>query len=115
MDPTNPVLAAFRRVRSADDSLKFTASAQARSRLHLSKASLYKEIELNEEALDEAERAVREDSANSLAFVFQGEMYERRNQLRSALSMYKNARSADARSPIAKTKIGELEAKLASM
>jgi hypothetical protein len=42
-------------------------------------------------------------------------MYERRNQLRSALSMYRSAASAGADNSAAKNKIAELEEKIGSM
>ncbi|HTK81249.1 MAG TPA: glycosyltransferase family 39 protein [Bacteroidota bacterium] len=115
LDPSNPVLIAFGRLRSLDDSLRCTSSARERSRLHLRKAWLFKEIELNEDALDEAERSIHDDPSNGSAFMFQGELYERRNQLRSALSMYKSAASAGGENSVPKEKIAELERKLASM
>src|SRR5258705_2219691 len=62
IDPTNTMVRAFTGVFGLADSIKITRNSAERCRLHVGIARLYDQITLSDEAFDEAEMAIREDS-----------------------------------------------------
>lgn len=88
IDSSNPVVIAFRRVLAIGDSLRSASSPEEKSKLHLSLARIYQQIELNDEAIDEAERALRYAPDVPDALLVMARMYERKSALPTALAEY---------------------------
>jgi tetratricopeptide (TPR) repeat protein/4-amino-4-deoxy-L-arabinose transferase-like glycosyltransferase len=91
MDDSNQVVRAFVATVAIEDSLGNVREAGRRSRLHLSLARIFDKIELNDEALDEAQRAAGEDSNAVDPWKFLGNVYERSSRLRAARRAYSRA------------------------
>ena len=89
MDETNPVVGAFTNILTISDSLLSTSNLHPKSRYHLEMGIWYKKIELNEEALDEAERALSYDPENAGAYLLIAQVFERKSNLRMAVKYYK--------------------------
>src|SRR5207253_2748163 len=88
IDSGNAVVRAFSRVVALDESLKHASAQHERSDLHLSLARLNKQIELNEEATDEAERALSEEPVNLKALLLLASVFERKGKPFRSLSVY---------------------------
>ncbi len=109
IDAVNPVVTAFGRVRTIIDSLARCNNNLERSRLHFSLANVYSKIELNEEALDEAERALGEDHRNTTALLFIADMFERRSLFPSATQTYQQVISLEPDNTFARGRIEYLK------
>jgi tetratricopeptide (TPR) repeat protein/4-amino-4-deoxy-L-arabinose transferase-like glycosyltransferase len=107
-DSGNAVVLAFNRILSYGDSLNMSSDAHDISRYHTQIGYVYRQIELNEEAIDEAERALHFDSGNLQALLLLGEQFERKNNLRMAIRYYQSASVYDPSSWILKTKLDSL-------
>ena len=88
IDATNIIVKTFDKLIAFDDSLKHPVVSTAKVRMYLGKARLYRQIELFEEAIDEAERSLHEDKHNLAAMNFLAEEFCRRKSLRAALNYY---------------------------
>jgi tetratricopeptide (TPR) repeat protein len=71
----NQVVVVFHRFLAIDDTLGRTSDGATRSALHLEEGRLYQKIELFEEALDEAERALGADPGNTGARELMAEVF----------------------------------------
>ena len=112
IDPKNAVVLAFGRIRSAYDSLGSPLPAKEKSRQHLSIAEQYRIIELDEEALDEAEKAQGEDPTNTAALAFIAKTFEQRFLFRSAGRMYRQIIVFEPGNASVLAKIDSLEIRL---
>jgi tetratricopeptide (TPR) repeat protein/4-amino-4-deoxy-L-arabinose transferase-like glycosyltransferase len=89
LDSSNPVVKSFSKILEIGDLLQCAQSSVEKSRLHLEMGKLYKQIELNEVAIDEAERALRDDPNNFEAYLLMAQLFERKSNLRMADRMYR--------------------------
>ena len=112
VDSTNPVLHAFRHVLAIDDSLTRAGTPRERSLLHLSKAGIYSQVELREEAIDEAERAIGEDSKDVRALLYLAGLFEQKNRPRRSIAVYEQVLLLEPENILAKSKIDALTKKL---
>jgi tetratricopeptide (TPR) repeat protein len=71
----NQVVVAFHRFLAIDDTLPRVTDPAVRAALHLEEGRLYQKIELFEEALDEAERALGADPGNTGARELMAEVF----------------------------------------
>ena len=88
MDSSNNVVKSFRKIVVAIDSLRLARTPAARSRLYLNAASAYRQVDLSDEAIDEAEKALEEQPGNSDVLLFLAHMFETRNHLHRAEQYY---------------------------
>jgi len=95
LDSSNAVVKAFKNILIMGDSLQSAQSPIARSSLHWEIGVQYKLIELNEEAIDEAERALRDDPKNLEAYILMAQMFERKSNLRMTNRIYSQALFVD--------------------
>ncbi len=79
IDPSNAVVRAFSTVEAIADTLRRARDPRERSTLRLHIANEYHRIELPIEALNEAERAIGEDTANADAWVYYGRLFNEKN------------------------------------
>ncbi|MBI4546939.1 MAG: glycosyltransferase family 39 protein [Ignavibacteriae bacterium] len=89
IDSLNQIVRAFDAFILYRDSLERIQDPIHRSRIHLNMARLNRTIELNEEALDEAERALGENHQNSDAMLFMAGLFEQKGRLRVARDAYR--------------------------
>jgi tetratricopeptide (TPR) repeat protein len=107
-DSGNAVVRAFNDVLSYGDSINISKDNRDVSRYHTEIGYLYRQIELNEEAIDEAERALRFEPGNLKALKLLGEQFERKNNLRMAIHYYQTACIYDPGNWNLKTKLDSL-------
>jgi tetratricopeptide (TPR) repeat protein len=108
IDVANPVVQAFGTVLDLADSLRLTSKPKRRSQIHLSIAKVYRQIELKEEALDEALRAIGEEPGNTKAMMFVAECFEQKSRSLAALSMYSEVARRDPANPVARARADSL-------
>jgi tetratricopeptide (TPR) repeat protein len=113
IDSSNAVVKIFETCFAVDDSIAATNAMPEKSRLHLSLARYYRQIELNEEAIDEAERAIGLDSSNTQALIFLGEMFIQKGKPRPAIVYYGDAYTLDAHNVRASAIVDSLRVVLA--
>ncbi|MBI1806920.1 MAG: glycosyltransferase family 39 protein [Ignavibacteria bacterium] len=101
IDHSNPVVNAFDQIIALQDSLRTTSSSLENSKFHIAIGRLYKKIELNEEAIDEAELALRANPASVDAPMLMGEMFEIKRRLRMAADTYEQILKHDPQNHIA--------------
>jgi hypothetical protein len=73
---------------------------------------LYGQVELGEEAIDEAERAIGEDAGNIQALLYLADLFEQKNRPRKSILMYKKVQVLEPDHAFAKSKIDALAKKL---
>jgi tetratricopeptide (TPR) repeat protein/4-amino-4-deoxy-L-arabinose transferase-like glycosyltransferase len=95
MDAQNPVVMNFREILNCSDSLKEARTPAERSLGHWRIGRCYQRIELDEEALDEAEQSLREVPGNVQALLLMAEVFEHKKCPRMALRAYRQAALAD--------------------
>ncbi len=105
IDRTNAVVQQFSFIEQAEDSLRHSTDAQQRSSFHLSIARSYKIIDLPDEAIDEAQRALLEDPRNADAWLFQAQLFEEKKMPFAAKSAYQHVLGLDPTNATAKTKL----------
>lgn len=108
IDDTNQVVRSFTAAVGIDDSLRTVEAPGGRSRLHMTLARLYRKIELNDEAVDEAERAAGEDPNGVDAWQFIGSIYDRRSRSRAARNAYLQVALREPKDALALAKIDSL-------
>ena len=108
IDSGNPVVLAFDRILLYGDSLNRTSEVRDLSRYHAEIGSLYTKVVLNEEAIDEAERALRFYPRNLQALLLLGEQFERKNNPRMAIRYFTSAGVYDPNSPFIQMKLDSL-------
>lgn len=97
IDTTNAVVRAFSSVIRELDSLRQASSAKEKAKLHTAMAVQYRSIELPDAALDEAERALRDDPEYSPAMTFIGGMLEAKSRYLTAAWWYRHAAQGQPR------------------
>ena len=105
IDRTNPVVQQFSAVDRTTDSLRRAVDPTRRSKLHLAIAQSFKAIDLLDEAIDEAQRALREDPRNVDGWLFQARLFEEKRLRFAARWAYRQALIVDPENPVAKAKI----------
>jgi tetratricopeptide (TPR) repeat protein len=108
----NPVVNTFINIMRLGDSLSWTQLPNDKSRLHYEIGVFYKKIELNEETLDEAERALRDNPKNVDAFLLMAHMFERKSNLRMAERYYRQVISQEPQNMIAVAKLDSISHEL---
>lgn len=108
IDSANVVVEAFREILLINDTLALSGHSPARSELHLRTARLYRQIELNEEAIDEAERAVGEKRKNREAISFLVELFTIKKSPRARLFWLRNELELDPSNHLIRTKVDSL-------
>jgi tetratricopeptide (TPR) repeat protein len=104
IDNTNPVVVQFTSIDRTADSLRRAVDPVRRSRLRLSIAHSFKSVDLPDEAIDEAQRSVREDPRNVDAWIFQATLFEEKKLPFAARWAYQQALLINPDHPIAKAK-----------
>jgi tetratricopeptide (TPR) repeat protein/4-amino-4-deoxy-L-arabinose transferase-like glycosyltransferase len=104
IDRTNPVVQQFSIVDRIIDSLRRGVDPTRSSRYHLAIAQAFKAIDLLDEAIDEAQRAVREDPRNVDGWLFQARLFEEKKLPFAARWAYRQALLVDPENPIAKAR-----------
>ena len=107
IDRTNPLVQQFRAIAARADTLRRSSDPIRRSRIYLEMARSYEKVDLPEEAIDEAQLAVRENPSSAQAWIFQGELFEKRKAERAARAAYEQALRLDPTNAIARTKVGQ--------
>ena len=90
IDAGNAVVRAFRIAQTTADSLRRTSVPRERALLRLHIAQQYHAIELPDEAMDETERCIAEDSTFADAWLFYGRLFEQRGKQVPALRAYRH-------------------------
>lgn len=110
IDSTNPVVLAFEHLTAIRDSLQAAKSGTAgeRSNLHLSAARICKAMQLYDESLDEAERALGERRDNVDALLFLARAFEQRALPRRSIEMYQEVLRRDAHNVFAVARLDSL-------
>ena len=104
IDRTNPVVQQFSSIDRTADSLRRTVDPTRRSRFHLAIAQAFRTVDLPDEAIDEAQRSLREDPRNIEAWLFQATLFEEKKLPFAARWAYRQALLIDPEHPIAKVK-----------
>lgn len=104
IDRTNPVVQQFILIDRSSDSLHRAVDATRRSKFHLAIAESFKAVDLPDDAIDEAQRSLREDPRNIDAWLFQARLFEEKRLPFAARWAYKQALLIDLEHPIAKAK-----------
>jgi tetratricopeptide (TPR) repeat protein len=107
IDKTNPVVQQFRSIAARSDTLRRLSDPVKRARIELAIAQSYQAVDLPEEAIDEAQRALREEPSNPEPWIFQGELFQKRKAEHAARAAYERALQLDPTNAIAKSKVGE--------
>jgi tetratricopeptide (TPR) repeat protein len=105
IDRTNAVVQQFTLIEQTEDSLRRSSNPQQRSAFHLSIARSYKTVDLPDEAIDEAQRALREDPDNTEAWLFQAQLFEEKKEPFAARSAYQHVLELDPTNVTVKTKL----------
>jgi len=105
IDRSNPVVREFGAITLLTDSLRLASSPIRRSELHLRIARSYETIDLPQEAIDEAQRAVREEPSSTEAWLFQARLFEKRGVQRAARNAYRHVLKLDPTNAEAAPKI----------
>jgi tetratricopeptide (TPR) repeat protein len=79
IDRDNPIVTGFKVMTACFENLRQTNNHQKRSELHLTLSREYNTIDLHDEALDEAQRAIGEDSKNAEAWRYLAHLFEKKN------------------------------------
>jgi tetratricopeptide (TPR) repeat protein/4-amino-4-deoxy-L-arabinose transferase-like glycosyltransferase len=104
IDRTNPVVQQFIAVDRTTDSLRRAVDPTRRSKLHLAIAQSFKAIDLLDEAIDEAQRSLREDPRNVDGWLFQARLFEEKKVPFAARWAYRQALLIDPENLVAKSK-----------
>lgn len=105
IDRTNAVVQQFTLIEQTEDSLRRAPNPQHRSAFHLSIARSYRTVDLPDEAIDEAQRALREDPRNADAWLFQAQLFEDKKMPFASRSAYQHVLEVDPANVTAKMKI----------
>ncbi len=109
IDSTNAVVQAFDKIFNLKNNLLHTSEPMERSKIHTEIGSLYKQIELNEESLDEAELAIGEDPENVNAWILMAQIFERKTNLKMAIYTYNKIKDVEPNNRMADSKIDSLK------
>jgi tetratricopeptide (TPR) repeat protein len=104
IDRTNPIVQQFTFINRTADSLRRAVAPMDRSRFHLAMAQSLKTVDLLDEAIDEAQRSVRDDPRSVDAWLFQARLFEEKKLPFAARWAYRQVLLIDPEHPIAKAK-----------
>ena len=104
IDRANPVVQQFICIDRTADSLRRTVDRTRRSKFHLAIAQSFKTVDLLDEAIDEAQRSLREDPRNIDAWIFQATLFDEKKLPFAARWAYRQALLVNPDHPIAKAK-----------
>jgi len=107
IDGTNPVVQRFRTIASCSDTLRRLSNPLRRGEIRLAIARSYEAVDLPEEAIDEAQRAIRENPSSAEPWLFQGELFEKRKAERAAQVAFRQTLKLDPTNATARAKIKE--------
>lgn len=105
IDRTNAIVRQFAFIKQTVDSLQRALTSQQRSAFHLSIARSFRSVDLTEEAIDEAQRALREDPHSVAAWLFQAQLFEDNEAPSAARLAYERVLELDPTNTIARTKL----------
>jgi tetratricopeptide (TPR) repeat protein len=105
IDKSNVVVQQFSTIDRIADSLRRSPDRLRRSKFHLSIAKSFKTVDLPDEAVDEAQRSLREDPRNMEAWLFQAQLFEERKLPFAAHWAYRQALLVDPDQATAKAKV----------
>jgi tetratricopeptide (TPR) repeat protein len=105
IDRSNPVVREFRTMTLIADSIRRSSSPARRSELRLAIARSYQTVDLPEEAIDEAQRASRENPSSIGAWLFQARLFEARKAERAARYAYQQVLKLDPGNALAASKV----------
>jgi tetratricopeptide (TPR) repeat protein len=105
IDRTNAIVQQFAFIDQTEDSLRSALTSQRRSAFHLSIARSFRSVDLTEEAIDEAQRALREDPHSVAAWLFQAQLLEDKEAPSAARLAYERVLGLDSTNTIARTKL----------
>jgi len=111
IDDTNRVVRTFVRMTQLADSLRQLRMPIERSRIHLSIAGLYEQMQLHQEAIDEAMRARGEDPKNVQVYSFLAHLFEQRHARRAALKNYQRVLALEPNNAFAQHKVQSLSSR----
>jgi tetratricopeptide (TPR) repeat protein len=80
IDRNNPIVKSYRSMISLREMLKWTNNSQKRSNLRIALSDEYNKIDLPDEAIDEAQLAIAQDSTNKKAWTNLTYLFEKRKQ-----------------------------------
>ncbi|MCX6133911.1 MAG: glycosyltransferase family 39 protein [Ignavibacteriales bacterium] len=104
-DRTNAVVQQFTLIEQTEDTLRLSSNPLRRSALYLSIARSYKIVDLPDEAIDDAQRALREDPRNMEAWLFQAQLFEEKKMPFAARAAFKEVLRLDPGHATAKAKL----------
>jgi tetratricopeptide (TPR) repeat protein len=113
IDSGNALSKAFGKVLRTADSINASPDPAVRSRMHMEIAKIFHNIELNDEAVDEAERAIGADPRNIRAYTFLALQYQMKLHARAALGLFRQAHAAVPKNVEVSTSVDALSAYLA--
>jgi tetratricopeptide (TPR) repeat protein/4-amino-4-deoxy-L-arabinose transferase-like glycosyltransferase len=105
IDRTNAVVQQFTLIEQTEDSLRRSSNPKRRCAFHLTIARSYKTVDLPDEAIDEAQRALLEDPRNADAWLFQAQLFEEKKMPFAARSAYQHVLELDPGNLEAKSKV----------
>jgi tetratricopeptide (TPR) repeat protein len=105
IDRSNPVVRGFHTMSLLADSLRRTSSPARRCKLRLALARSYEAVDLPEEAIDEAQRALRDNPSSVEAWLFQGQVFDRRKAERAARHAYQQVLRLDPANALAVSRL----------
>jgi tetratricopeptide (TPR) repeat protein/4-amino-4-deoxy-L-arabinose transferase-like glycosyltransferase len=108
IDRANPVVQQFISMDRTADSLRRISDPVHLGKFHLAIAQSFKSIELFDEAIDEAQRSLRNNPRNVDAWIFQATLFEEKKLRFAARWAYRQALLIDPEQPIAKSKAKSL-------
>jgi len=109
IDSTNAVVQVFEKMFSLKNNLLHTSERKERSKLHTEIGLLYKQIELNEESLDEAELAIGEDAENVNAWLLMAQIFERKSNLKMSLQAYNKIKTIEPNNRTINSKVDSIK------
>jgi tetratricopeptide (TPR) repeat protein len=108
-DRDNPASVNFGRIFGCFDSLRTAAGAQERSALHMRVASTYRDLGITDAAIDNALRALSDDSSNVEAAATLAGMYELRRRWSPAKRILTLAAQLHPSEPLLRERLDEVE------
>jgi tetratricopeptide (TPR) repeat protein len=104
IDRSNVIVQQFAAVDLLADSLRQTTAPQRRSAFHLAIARAYKTVDLPDEAVDDAQRALLDDPKNPDAWLFQAQLFEEKKMPAAAHAAYLRVLELDPSNAVAREK-----------
>jgi tetratricopeptide (TPR) repeat protein/4-amino-4-deoxy-L-arabinose transferase-like glycosyltransferase len=109
IDPSNVVVQNFGIIEQTADSLRRESNPSQRARQRLTIARAYSDVDLPQEAIDEALRALGENPRTVAAWILQAEVLERLKAPRAARDAHRHALEIDSTNALARSKLSQPE------